>query len=141
MFSPESKPSLIHRIGTNLQNDGLLAPAVISIIIGGTIGTLASPEQQLGSFLHGYGYDVILPLQAYIGSRMTFLESIHRNGFNWLKTTAGAAFIFGGASFLELLQKSGRYEGTYDPYDFIAYGIGAGLALTLDRITFRTSLK
>jgi len=38
------------------------------------------------------------------------------------------------ASFAETMQLMGYIDGTYDPKDFIAYGLGACLAVGLDKI-------
>ena len=45
------------------------------------------------------------------------------------------------ASILEIGQKFdwpiAFFAGTYDPWDFMAYGVGAGLAIGIDALTFR----
>ena len=47
------------------------------------------------------------------------------------------AFQFIGCSAFEVAQKFGWYVGTYDPKDFVAYGIGTGLGLLTEEIFYR----
>lgn len=98
-------------------------------------GILSSSSNE---FLISYAHDVLLPVQAYFGLRATWLDRINNSKFNTLANSSAALFIFGVASYFEMLQKAGVYPGTYDfPGDFIAYGVGAGLAITLDALAFR----
>ena len=41
-------------------------------------------------------------------------------------------------SIMEIGQKYHVLGGTYDPKDFLAYGLGVGLAYSIDRFSFRT---
>ena len=37
----------------------------------------------------------------------------------------------------EIAQGLGLYYGTFDPKDFLAYAAGVGLAVAIDKLTFR----
>ncbi len=48
-----------------------------------------------------------------------------------------ATFIFLGCSAFEIAQGLELYNGTFDPKDFLAYATGAGLAIAVDKLTFK----
>lgn len=46
--------------------------------------------------------------------------------------------LFGGSTLTELSQTwwpHGRFVGTYDPYDIVAYGIGVGACYVFEKIS------
>ncbi|MBI4038439.1 hypothetical protein HY384_00620 [Candidatus Daviesbacteria bacterium] len=126
MFSPESRQSLT-----------CAAYAATALVVDGASRAISLPNQAGNEFLISYGHDILFPVQSYFVLRASWLNNIHKDRFNWVESVGAAATVFGAASFCELLQKVGFYEGTYDSSDFIAYGVGVGLAVTLDAITFR----
>lgn len=75
------------------------------------------------SLLRSYGGDITLPLGGYF-----LIDSFVEN-----KRLAGL-LTFLTPSILELLQKVDPSRGTYDPHDFIAYGVGTVLAFTVDNL-------
>lgn len=81
-------------------------------------------------FVHAYGHDVLAPfalvLLAQIPNPFPKKDSLFSAGI--------AAFLFSGYSIMEGAQALGLYHGTFDPYDFIAYAAGTGVALGMDRI-------
>lgn len=87
----------------------------------------------MGSYIlanNGNLTDVFLTGGVYFANRMF--------GLSKLSSAIGAA---GAVCAGELAQKLGLLPGTYDPKDFIAAAIGAGLALGIDVISSALSRK
>ena len=84
---------------------------------------------EIANFVGGYQWDVALPMSLYFFHKAANLSFSKNNLFN-------AAFVFLGCSAFEMAQAVGLYSGTFDPYDFLAYGAGTALALGADRLTF-----
>lgn len=80
------------------------------------------PMEQLVS---GYMEDVTGPMCLYFCAKLLTLS---RN--------SAAALVFGGCSSYEIAQGVGLQGGMYDPYDFVAYAAGTGLAVGVDRLMF-----
>lgn len=84
----------------------------------------------------GYARDLILPFALY------FFLCI---GETWLKTWRARALIaFAVPALIEvgqlLYQRVGSggpyYVGSFDPFDFLAYAVGIGLAILIERQVF-----
>lgn len=86
-------------------------------------------------FLMGYIHDVSGPFAGYWALKLFFNETIGRN------RTTSAATVFTYCSLVELAQLCGIDKGTFDPYDFLAYAAGVGLAVGVDRLTFGKEKK
>ncbi|MDD3175351.1 MAG: hypothetical protein PHU51_02645 [Candidatus Nanoarchaeia archaeon] len=106
------------------------------ITICSILGSMTSKmyEGPLQNIVYGYGQDLIYPLGMYfllrdgvmhLGSQSKKLSFMANKYFN-------AAFVFAGCSTFEIAQGLGIHKGTFDLKDFVAYGIGTGLALTID---------
>jgi hypothetical protein len=82
-------------------------------------------------FVNGYLLDILVPLSFY------FLLSL--NEFyplnNWV---VKATLVFGAAALVEVAQLFGvpLFGRTYDPTDFIMYGLGVSFAVFLDMVAF-----
>jgi hypothetical protein len=78
-------------------------------------------------FLHGYAWDVALPVLTYFVVQEVF-------GFEggWLLALL-TLIVNSTGECLQLFLKS----QTFDPWDFLAYAAGASIALLLDAITPR----
>ncbi|MFA6888041.1 MAG: hypothetical protein WC254_00935 [Candidatus Woesearchaeota archaeon] len=92
----------------------------------------------------GYGFDVTLPMALYYWSR--FLTG----GINPEDGIAKPKYILGSVLALaytaEVLQYFGidghdRLATVFDPKDFVAYAVGLGLALGIDKLTRIDSWK
>lgn len=143
MFSPENRPCFITKVRGVLQRNPTLtsmAYGISALALDGASRVISLPNQATNEFLISYGHDTLFPVQCYFALRATWLGNIHKDKLNWLGSLGGATAVFATASALELFQKVGVYSGTYDPGDFIAYGIGVGLAVTLDAITFKKTM-
>ncbi len=77
---------------------------------------------------HGYGSDVITPFSFYFSHQLLDSPLTQNKRYS-------AGFIFLGCSLFELAQGFGLYRSTFDPKDFFAYAVGAGLALMIDNVT------
>lgn len=142
MFSPEKKPTFIVRVRESLQRDNTTTSMIYSgsaLLADGALQLASSLYQTIGALnFMSYHHDILLPIQCYFTLRASLLNTLHKDKFNWVGSLGAAATVFGAASIAELLQKVELFPGTYDfPGDFIAYGTGVGLAVTLDAITFR----
>jgi hypothetical protein len=87
----------------------------------------AGPMENL---VHGYAHDVTLPFGFYFFNKMIG-SPLGKN--KWIN----AACVFLGCSTFEAAQGLGLYHGTFDPKDFLAYAVGAGLAIAVDIISFK----
>jgi len=98
------------------------------LIAGSVAGGLATKfyEGPHESLVKGYGWDVIIPVYIY-------------NLYNIENDYLKAGVVFAGCSALEIAQHFGLYHGTFDPKDFIAYGVGTALALGIDKLAKRFS--
>lgn len=106
----------------------VIALAIIVALLHFVIG----PEYKgpFKSFLRGYFIDILLPFFLY------FLFTLNINQ-RTLKIAVGAGvFLFG--AFIEYLQYRGVgiFGSTFDPYDFVAYFVGVGLAIVFDLIVW-----
>ncbi|MBI2146410.1 hypothetical protein HYU22_03655 [Candidatus Woesearchaeota archaeon] len=81
-------------------------------------------------FTKGYLHDITLPFGLYFFSKLIGSPIGKNKGFN-------AAYVFLACSAGEAAQGFGLYSGTFDPKDFLAYAAGAGLAVAVDRLTFK----
>lgn len=79
----------------------------------------------LENYVHGYVHDVTGPACFYFAERI-----LGQSRFE----SASITFLY--CSLYEVTQRLGLIKGSFDPYDFVAYGVGVGLALGLDRLTF-----
>ena len=112
----------------------LLKEKLISgLYMGGSIITsILSKSSNIPykELMNWYGNDIVIPFGVYFFNKL-INSPVNIN--NWLN----AAFVFLGCSALEAAQGLGLYYGIFDPKDFLAYGLGTGLALTVDKLTFR----
>ncbi len=92
------------------------------------------PELPHRELMNGYVHDITLPFGLYFANKLVN-SPLAKNPY----VNAGTLFL--AASALEICQKFdlpiGVYGGTYDPWDFLAYAAGAGLAIAVDELTFR----
>ncbi len=112
------------------RNDTLRLMGLFAVSSGLAIANLVYSKQYTGlleEVVKGNASDVTIMLPEYFLWRLLTDNSV-----------GCAAFVFCGASTLEVMQGLGLRNGTFDPYDFIAYGVGVGLALGLDRLTMRS---
>ncbi len=84
------------------------------------------------SFLVSYAHDVSGPFAFYFANRLLFEFAGFPFGKNKLTT---AATVFTYCSAIEIEQGLGLTKGTYDPYDFLTYAVGVGLAVGVDHLT------
>ena len=81
-------------------------------------------------FVRSYGHDAIIPVTSFFAFKY----------FSRLKSrSVVAAYAFSGCSAVEIAQKYGWYDGTYDPKDFLAYAVGTLVALGVDAAVFRNT--
>lgn len=89
------------------------------------------------NFVHGYGHDVALPFMSYWWCRIVGDLS----GADPKRSKiVSVAIPFLMCSAGEFAQYFKLYGGTFDPYDFLAYGLGIALALGIDS-TFKAKNK
>ena len=92
------------------------------------------PDMPYKWLIGGHVHDVTLPVILYFFSKLTN-SPIAKNPY------ANAGTLFLAASALEVGQKFGLplsvFNGTYDPWDFVAYALGGCLAIGLEKLTFR----
>ena len=82
-------------------------------------------------FVNGYLLDILVPFGFYFLLRL--------NDFSLLRPwIVKSILVFGAASFVEIAQLFGVpvFGQTFDPVDFIMYGIGVILAAILDTTVF-----
>ncbi len=90
------------------------------------------------TLLTSYANDFLGPFTFYFGNKLLY-ETI---GLPFGKSKwTNAAVVFGYCSWIELGQYIGYQKGTFDPYDFLAYAAGVGLAVGVDRLTFGKEKK
>lgn len=82
----------------------------------------------LFEFWTSYGHDVVLPFSTYILLSAADPSDSPRNR---------SIIAFSLPAMAEILQGLNLYPGTFDWYDFIAFGIGVGLAAITERFIFR----
>ena len=82
-------------------------------------------------FVNGYLIDILLPFGFY------FLLCLSENGMLKSPIVRGL-LLFSAASFVELAQYRGipLLGRTYDPWDFVMYGLGVLLAMLCDQLLF-----
>jgi hypothetical protein len=81
--------------------------------------------------VNGYLMDVLVPLAFYF--LLTLPES------RWLEPwPVRALLVFAAASCVEIAQYAGVpiFGQTFDPLDFVTYGLGVTLAVLLDTVVF-----
>jgi len=107
----------------------LLEGLYSGVMIGGA--TVASNYKvEVEWFTRGYLHDITLPFGLYFSGKLIGPP------FEGNKL-ANAAFVFLGCSVFEAAQSLGLYPGTFDPKDFLAYSAGVGLAIAVDKLTFK----
>lgn len=82
-------------------------------------------------FINGYLMDILVPFAFYF--LLTLPES------PWLKPwPVKGLLVFGAASCVEIAQYVGVpiFGQTFDPLDFVTYGLGVALAVFLDTVFF-----
>lgn len=89
-------------------------------------------------FLTSYTNDFFGPFGAYWGNK--FLSDVFDLPFGKSRIL-NTVTVFAYCSFVELGQYLGYEKGTFDPYDFLAYVAGVGLAVGVDRLTFGKEKK
>ncbi len=100
---------------------------------------------RLGSYLDGdlyilyysYASDVMIPFAFY------FMLSVNEIRIPFLRSwMIKALIIFGGCSFTEIMQIFDIYflGVTFDPVDFLMFGLGTLLAVLIDRQVLRRFL-
>ena len=109
--------------------DKLLQSAYISLgpIVGWTHATYSGPLEDL---VRSYASDIAIPLAMYYSMRMT--SSLVRK-----HPLLNAAYLFTGCAVIETMQALHWERGTFDPWDYLAYAAGLGLALVVDKLTLR----
>ena len=99
-----------------------------SLFLGG-ISKISHGEHQ--ELLNGYGSDVALPFTGYY--LLDFFWSNVKPFRHQAEINAGIWFT--GCCTHEILQGAGVFDGrTFDWKDFIAYGVGVGLAYGIDKL-------
>jgi len=81
--------------------------------------------------VNGYLMDILVPFAFYF--LLTLPESA------WLKPwLVKGLLVFGAASCVEIAQYAGVpiFGQTFDPLDFVMYGLGVALAVLLDTLVF-----
>ena len=91
----------------------------------GAAHEIYSPD--IAAFMRGYQHDITAPIGVYFAMKLFGNESI----------LGRAATTFAVYSAGEIAQGLGLYHGTFDPKDFLAYATGVGLAVAIDKLTFR----
>ena len=79
--------------------------------------------------VNGYLMDILVPFAFYF--LLTLPES------PWLKPwPVKGLLVFGAASCVEIAQYAGVpiFGQTFDPLDFVTYGLGVGLAVVMDTV-------
>lgn len=108
---------------THMKNKILEGLYVSAALVSSTYSKQYHGDME--NLVRGYGHDIALPFGMYFG-----LKLVHNTSSSF-----SAAYVFLGCSTFEIFQNFGLYHGTFDPYDFLAYGTGVGLALGLDKLT------
>lgn len=104
---------------------------VVSIALGvGALHFLTGPRYRgpLPVFVNGYMIDILLPLAMYLVLGIAN-QSVLRSG------SARAVLVFGIGAITETLQCFGVpiFGRTFDPLDYLMFGIGIGLAAVFER--------
>lgn len=79
-----------------------------------------------------HGHDVVIPFSTYL-----FISAVERS----YSTRNKSIITFSLPAMAEILQGFNLYPGTFDWYDFIAFGIGVGLAAITERFIYRKSFQ
>ena len=100
-------------------------------VLGFTLGNLElmalhSLNESYADVVRGNGHDLVLASTIYYIAKTV-------GGILDNKYMAGA-YAFLGCSTFEVFQKMGIYPGTFDKWDFLAYGIGTGIAFGINQI-------
>lgn len=98
--------------------------AFISVTLGMSTKIIEFSNKNFEAFSKSYAWDFLSTFSIY-----NFISASGVIKNNYLN--AGVAF--GIPSLAEVLQNYNMLPGTYDPKDFIIYGLGAGIALGLDK--------
>ena len=107
---------------------------IVSLVIPIALLHFATGNHYRGpypGFVNGYLLDILVPFAFY------FLLCL--NEFSLLRSwIVKSILVFGAASSVEIAQLFGvpLFGRTFDPVDFIMYGIGVILAATLDTTVF-----
>ena len=104
---------------------------VVSIALGvGALHFLTGPRYRgpLPVFVNGYMIDILLPLAMYLVLGVAN-QSVLRSG------SARAVLVFGIGAITETLQCFGVpiFGRTFDPLDYLMFGIGIGFAAVFER--------
>lgn len=89
-------------------------------------------NQYVREFMLGYKHDILAPLGVY------FLTSIFTPKLNAFEK---ASVVFSVYSAGEIGQYLGILNGTFDPYDFLAYATGVSIGVALERFLFGSQIK
>ncbi len=106
-------------------------------ISAAVIGSDYSKQYQgvMENIVHDYANDVALPIIGYFSGKWATEITDYYFNQDSFSPVRNAAFMFVGCCAFEVAQGLHLYQGTFDPYDFVAYAAGAGLALGVDRLT------
>ena len=104
---------------------------VISIFVG-LLHFLIGPNYQgpFRDFMRGYLIDIVLPMNMYLLAQVAMRRILPTLWYRIIG--AVAVFLFGVT--IEIMQKFGIHAlgSTYDPLDFLMYGLGILLGLVVD---------
>ena len=126
-------------MGPNTDSDSAPSKGRTAVVVGILILIALVHAFRVGSYLRGslfrlyYSYfsDLIVPFGGY------FLLCLNDGRFRFLRDwRAKAGLVFAVASFAELMQAFGvpMLGQTFDPLDFVMYGVGVLLAAAVDRL-------
>jgi hypothetical protein len=108
--------------------DKLVQGAYSAAVMGGVFAD--AYQGPMENLVHSYGHDTAFPFGLYFFNKLIG-SGLGKN--EWIN----AAYVFLGCSAFEAAQGLGLYHGTFDPKDFLAYAAGAGLAVAVDKLTFK----
>ena len=126
------------------ENRELIGYAGSAIGIAGvTLGGYLVPEVPGHSFFLSYGMDYLLPFQVINDLNMIdyVLKEFTRfklPGSNLLYTglALGVAASVETSQYFNILQNHLFFRGTFDPFDYLAFGVGCSGAYLLGRVNY-----
>jgi hypothetical protein len=148
---PQQKPDLIVRalakcitLKENIMKDEYSrANAAVKFGIGFSAVGIYSTYIAKEGFLRAYGHDIavtaVIPMAYFTARKVLSLNKGKDYKVSNKANIAACAAIFSFASFTEYIQAVTGH-GTYDPLDFLMYGIGAGIAYKFNK-TFLVDKK